>query len=134
MRVSYWIQRADFSTRDFDPVGPEAAVRAFQAHDWHEEAALERELASAQRESCPPGIGFVAEPGHILHICPRSDGAIVHYHFSERRKMLGFLPVTRQQLLSRGSVPHLRIPELITLFATGQIPALRRHLAPAAEG
>ncbi len=38
--LSYWIQRADFSATDYEPVDASAAVRAFATHDWAEEMNL----------------------------------------------------------------------------------------------
>lgn len=81
MSVSYWIQRADYSSADHASVRDDEAVEAYRRHDWESEFALERELNASGAESCPPGIGFVAAPGELLHVCPNAETALVHYHF-----------------------------------------------------
>ena len=94
--IPYWIQRADLSATDYGPVEAVDAVRAFETHDWRRELDLYSELVSAGAECCPPGIGFVEPGADILHICPSGDGrAMVHYHFTARRQLLGFVPLLR---------------------------------------
>jgi hypothetical protein len=79
--LPYWIQRADFSATDHDAVDVAGALRAFDAHPWHEELKLQSELEHEGREYCPPGMGLVDPDGPILHVCPTADGrAMVHYH------------------------------------------------------
>ena len=51
------------------------AVEAFARHDWAMEAAFEHELRSSEADHCPPGIGFAAEGGPLLHICPGAEHA-----------------------------------------------------------
>jgi hypothetical protein len=130
--VSYWIQRADFSSSEHGPVPIDEAVRAYQEHDWSAETRFEHQLQAAGTEHCSPGIGFVAAPGHSLHVCPSADDALVHYHFDESRKFLGLLPFTRARLLSAFSVPLSEVPDLIRLFASGQLESLRGRLAQTA--
>lgn len=132
MVVAYWIQRADHSSVDHDPVGDEAAVQAYQRHDWESELAFERELDASGAENCPPGIGFVAEPGHLLHVCPNVDTALVHYHFEESRKLLGIFPGKRSRVISALSLPLAEVPDLVRLFASGQTEAVRGRLEQAA--
>ena len=57
--LAYWIQRADFSATDHEPTDVATALRAFDAHPWHDELNLQSELENGGREYCPPGIGFV---------------------------------------------------------------------------
>jgi hypothetical protein len=83
--LACWVQRADFSTTDHGPLDVDTALWLFDRHPWREELNLQSELASQEREYCPPGIGFVDPGGPILHICPTADGlAVVHYHSALR--------------------------------------------------
>jgi hypothetical protein len=94
--IPYWIQRADCSATDYEPIPVADAIRAFEGHDWRSELDLFSEMETTGADCCPPGIGFVASDGTILHICPGSDGrAMVHYHFSETRKLVGLIPRSR---------------------------------------
>jgi hypothetical protein len=80
MRLPCWIQRADFSATDHEPVDADTAVHVVQSHDWRAEWQLEQDRRSSGLECCPAGIGFVGGR-RILHICPAADGtALVHYH------------------------------------------------------
>ena len=45
--LAYWIQRADFTTTDYDPVDVAGALRALDAHPWHDELKFQTELESA---------------------------------------------------------------------------------------
>jgi hypothetical protein len=76
-KVAYWIQRADFTSREFEPVSLAEALAVLHGHDWQAELGYERSLEAsgkAAEERCAPGIGFVADAGHVLHICPKPDG------------------------------------------------------------
>ena len=126
--VSYWIQRADFSTTEHGSVREQEAVDAFRRHDWGAETALARRLEASGTESCAPGIGFVAEPDHFLHVCPDGNTAVVHYHFEEQRRVLGLFPSRRSRLLTVESVPLATAEELIRLFVSGQADAVRARL------
>lgn len=79
-RLPYWIQRADFSATDHDPVDATTAIHIVQSHDWPRELQLEEERKASGLDRCPPGIGFM-NGDRILHICPAANGtAMVHYH------------------------------------------------------
>src|SRR5688572_17723134 len=91
-RLPYWIQRADLSATDHDPVDADTAVRIVLCHDWRAEWQLEKERQASRGDACPPGIGFVSG-GRLLHICPGSDGtALVHYDADEARVQLRQIP------------------------------------------
>jgi hypothetical protein len=116
-RMPYWIQRADFSSADGEAVDVKQAIEVASAHDWSDELRLLDTLEAAGRESCPPGIGFVASSGRILHICPGRDGtALVHYHFSEEHKTLGIIPASRSVVRSERAVSFWQMPEFIRRF------------------
>ncbi len=76
-KVAYWIQRADFTSREFEPVSLAEALAALHEHDWQAELGYERSLEASGKtaeERCAPGIGFVSGAGQALHICPKPDG------------------------------------------------------------
>ena len=115
--LPYWIQRADLTVSEFEPVDLPGGLRAFQARDWGEERALESELEAGGEESCPPGIGFVAPTGAILHICPRSEErAMVHYHARTRSRLFGLIPVPRSRDYTKEDVELARIPRIVEAF------------------
>jgi hypothetical protein len=118
--MPYWIQRADFSSADKEAVDVERAIELLSGHDWSEELRLFDVLQSEGRDVCPPGIGFIASPGRILHVCPARDGtAAVHYHFPEEQKMLRFIPTSRAVLRSERAVPLWQLPEFVRRFYAG---------------
>jgi hypothetical protein len=126
----YWIQRADFSSSDHTPVGVGDAVRVFEHHDWPAELRLYAELESEGKECCPPGIGYVASDGGILHICPDKEGnALTHYHFGARAKLFGFIPRTIRTTTTREAVPRSSIVNMIGLFFDGHHDLLLEGLA-----
>ena len=119
-RMPYWIQRADFSSADNEAVDVKRAIELISVHDWAEELRLFDSLQSEGREVSPPGIGFVASPGHVLHICPARNGtALVHYHFAEEPKRLRLIPTSRSVVRSQSAVPLWQIPEFIRRFYAG---------------
>lgn len=130
--LPYWIQRADFSSADFASVDVTAALRAFTTHDWSAELALLSELAEKASESCPPGIGFVAPGGALLHICPSSDGrALVHYHAETTRKILGVIPIARSAVHTKDGVGRSDVLEMIHAFFEERHEWLLKKLAAA---
>ena len=83
---SYWIQRADFSSREYPPVNLVDAEILVRFHNWQLEHAFRRSLLEkvGEDDTCPPGIGFMAEgePPCILQICPDENGSahcFLHY-------------------------------------------------------
>jgi hypothetical protein len=126
--VSYWIQRADFSTTEHGQVGEHEAVQAYQRHDWIAEVAQARRLEAAAAEHCAPGIGFVADADHFLHVCPDGNSAVVHYHFEGEHRVLGLFSSRRPRMVTVEGVPPGTVLELIRLFASGQAAAVRATL------
>jgi hypothetical protein len=115
--VSYWIQEADFETAEFDPVDVSGALEAFEAHDWFSSLSKARRLESEGVEHCPPGIGFVASDGRVLHICPsESNDAVVHYHFSVESRFLGLISRERREIRTAEGFAMLRVPDLLQQF------------------
>ena len=83
-KMTYWIQRADYTSADLDPVSLTEALRVLREHDWNAEFDYEKVLKASAKDNCPPGIGFVADADHCLHICPRSDGMAECYFIGPR--------------------------------------------------
>jgi hypothetical protein len=124
-----WIQHADFSATDNEPVDASAAVRAFTTHDWAEETNLLSTLEKAGKGFCPPGIGFVYPAGPILHVCPSVDGsATVHYHDNITRKFLGIVPLRQSTVHTKRDVSRSDVAELITYFFEGRNDWIVRKL------
>ena len=117
--ISYWIQRADFSSSDHEVSGEVDVVSAFESHDWHTELELFEDLESRGVDNCPPGFGVNLSDGQILHVCPGAQEALVHYHFVESFKLLGIIPWIRNGLVTALSMPLENVPELIRLFLSG---------------
>lgn len=82
MKLPYWIQRADYSATDFDPVSLPAAQALLRAHDWKAERSYQNSLEDAGEDSCPPGIGFVGDNDRVLHICPEEDGSAYCFYLT----------------------------------------------------
>jgi hypothetical protein len=118
MLLAYWIQRADFTATDHDPVDAGGAVRAFDVHPWQEEWNLQATLESEGSDYCPPGMGLVHPDGQILHVCPTVDGrALVHYHCAPTFRGIAALEAvthTREGMLRAEAI------ELIHDFFHGQ--------------
>jgi hypothetical protein len=86
-KVSYWIQRADFTSTDLGPVSLAEALVILHEHDWKAELGYETALETDAKENCPPGIGFVTKNQHQLHICPRRDGTADCYYMDLNSSM-----------------------------------------------
>jgi hypothetical protein len=130
--LPYWIQRADFSASDHEAVTSEGALEVLRNHSWEAEARLQAELEAAGKECCPPGIGFLAPDGPILHICPTSDGtSMVHFHATRARGLLDVLRSSRAAIHTKLGVEQAEVVELIQWFFAGRHDWIRRKL-PAA--
>jgi hypothetical protein len=119
--LEYWIQRADFSTKDYDAVDVSTAVRAFETHAWRNELSLQAELERGGLERCEPGIGFVDPDGPFLHVCPTGDGlATVYYTPPKPSAFRRFLWRPGPAIVTREQVPHADVVELIRDFFGGR--------------
>jgi hypothetical protein len=127
--IAYWIQRANFATTEHGPVDATEAVRVFESHDWHRELNDYIELERAGAECCPPGIGFVAPNGEILHICPDAhQNAVVHYHLNAPSTILGIIPVQVPRVETREGIHRARVTEMIDYFFEGRRDAILQAL------
>lgn len=73
-KIPYWIQRADFTSAEFPPVGFRPGLAVLRGHDWAAEWQYEQERAEGEEETCLPGIGYVYAQHCVLHICPSGFG------------------------------------------------------------
>jgi hypothetical protein len=121
--LAYWIQRADFSTTDYDQVDVSTAVRAFDTHAWRDELSLQSELERGGLEHCAPGIGFVDPDGPFLHVCPTGDG-LATVHYTPKPPAFRFLRRARASIVTREGVPHADVVELIHDFFGGRHDSL----------
>jgi len=69
MLIPYWMQRADLSSTDHEPVDAAQAVKDFLSYDWGAEGRPFDELDGRHEENCPAGFGFSADDGRRLHLC-----------------------------------------------------------------
>lgn len=118
--LSCWLQRADFTAIEHPSIDSVRALELVRTHDWPSEWRLLSEREAGGLEHCPPGIGFTAAPGGILHICPGENGrALVHYHFTERRRWLGVVPRDRAVVRTNPAVESSQLAEFIRRFFDG---------------
>jgi len=110
--MNVWIQSADFSTEEFQ-VDCDEACDLYQTHNWTAELVLQGTLSNDNKACCPPGIGFVSDEGHILHICPGEDEVLFHYHYP--KEILGFFWKT-QKSKTVEHYPKSSVAELIRKF------------------
>ena len=124
--LAYWIQRADFSTTDYDPVDVASALRALDAHPWQDEWKLQGELENGGGEYCPPGIGFVDPDGPFLHVCPGAGGRyLVHFHAKTAFSLLRPFTTT---VHTGEDLRRADVGELIQHFFQGQHARIRETL------
>ncbi len=86
--IGFWIQSADYSAVDHDPVGYETAVQAVRGHDWAQEVARFTSMETSGEDCCPPGVGFTRQVGggtEFFHACPNAHGVwSVYYQHPDR--------------------------------------------------
>lgn len=112
-----WVQESDFESSEFEVGSAREALQAFESHDWTSSLARQTKRESEGLETCPPGIGFVAPDGRILHLCPTSgDVAIIHYHYIVSDKLLGLVPRRRQETVTAEAFPRRQVGELLREF------------------
>jgi len=127
--IPYWIQRADFSATEHEPVDVAAAQALLESHDWDAELALRDALEAAGDDVCDPGIGFLRADGEVLHLCPTpGDRACVHYHYRVKQRVLGLLPITRHAVRSKLDVPRSALPHLVERWFAADHAALLAYL------
>lgn len=117
MVVTHWIQSADFSSRELGVADQASVLRLLREHPWSGELEILRQLEDKGEECCPRGLGVVAGEGEILHFCPSSeDQWEVHHHNTEPRKILGFIPSSRNTSETFSGVSISQVEKLVTQF------------------
>jgi len=130
--MNVWMQMHDLSHADLPDGSIESAIRALSEFDWNSESLKEEQAAASGAETCPPGMGFVSGDSRILHIMPSSHSrSHYHYHFPVTRKLLGFIPSTRQATISVRQLPDQHRPAIIQHHYAGNheavVELLRSH-------
>ena len=116
MKMTGWIQSADFGTKDLPAMDLPTAIQTFAQYDWSGEAELEVNLSQSKEESCPAGFGLTHPNGHRLWIGPtRADACWVIFTRNLNRKLLGLIPLSNPELGSE-NVPYEMIDDLISEF------------------
>jgi len=84
---TYWIQNSDFSSPSElsgnDKVESKEHILSILAtYDWAAQNAYEKSCLEQNGDCAPAGLGLIAKPGVILHICPKSSTktALIHLH------------------------------------------------------
>jgi hypothetical protein len=72
VKLPYWIQRADFTSTDFEPVDLVEVEAILRDHDWRGELQLLKSLQEESEDCCPPSIGINGADA-ILQLCPSAD-------------------------------------------------------------
>ena len=91
-----WLQRHDFSSDDLTDPSIEFSLLTFKTFDWQSEITLAEKALDAGVDCCSAGLGLVHEDGRILHIVQQASGdANVHYSYTEQKKILGMIQVSR---------------------------------------
>ena len=118
--IPYWIQRADFSVQDYTAESEQEALQVLLSHDWNVELDFHRQLKSEGEEVCDPGIGFLADPQRILHICPVDlFYAYFHYHYTVKTRVLGIFLCHRDLIGSNMKVRRSELTEILQRFLSG---------------
>jgi|GEM_PF-6916205 len=88
VKRKFWIQSANFKSKNFEPVDFNTAKMVLLSHNWALELLYYEEMSMREEENCLPGIGFeVDELEHILHICPLDEEeALCFYMRDSQRK------------------------------------------------
>jgi len=130
--LAYWIQRADFTATDHEAADAEEAIHVLANHDWQAELRLEADLTTTGQESCPPGIGFMAPDGPILHVCPTIDGgSLVHFHPTRPKTLLDRIRASKAAVYTKQGVGQAEVVELIRWFFAGRHDSILRNFAAA---
>ncbi len=87
--IGFWIQSADYSAVDHDPVDYQQACQSIRGHDWAREVARFVSMEQRGEDCCAPGIGFTrpADGGiEFFHACPAEEGRwSIYYQHPDRQ-------------------------------------------------
>ena len=122
--MNLWIQSHNFESIEKDNVSIEEALNTFQSHDWNKEL---NDFEASKEEKCPPGLGLVSETG-ILHICPNKNNKnSIFYHFSAKKKILGFIPINSEETHEINLVSNNKAMKLIEYHYLNQQEKILRE-------
>lgn len=108
--MNLWIQSYNFEAIEKDNISLEKALTTFQEHDWDKEL---NDFEASKDEKCDPGLGLVSQNG-ILHICPNKQNKNkVFYHYTVKKKLLGFIPINSDKTHEIQSVSNNKAMKLI---------------------
>ena len=109
--MNYWIQKAYFNSIEGQVDSAKEAIQLFKKIDWGKELKYQEQLEKNQVENCDPGFGLVKSEGMVLHLCLAGNKSYFHYHFREKKKILGIFSSTSDKLISIMEIPQ---EELLT--------------------
>lgn len=106
-----WLQKHDLSSDEFEIPDASSAKKVLREFDWQDQLSRQ---AQATSETCDAGLGLVTDEGDILHICPGANGrSMVHFHFSDTRKLFGLFPRRVDLLKTFRDVSLDRVDQMI---------------------
>jgi len=123
MTYTYWIQNSDLSIAEEGEVSsPEHARSLYDNHDWPTQLKILADLLlQADKDDCPPGIGFVREMNVFLHLCPNGDGTVLSSCcLWGNVKILGLFKSKRIVLHEASAMPDVVAHTAIRKFFAGE--------------
>ena len=129
--MEYWIQNSDFSSpeglSENEPVqSAKQIIEIILAYDWARENAFEEERMAGDGDSCPAGIGIMADDGHILHMCPKATQgtATIYFHHKVPAKFLGFISISKTQITTYEKIPLAKLESAVRNFLANEYGAI----------
>ncbi len=117
---SYWIQKHDFSSDEYNNVSLQDTLKAFRKFDWNKELSLRVE--GENDKECPPGIGIFDGANStsyslFLHICPIDlNYVFINFHYPTKKKLLGIFPYVNSKINYVEKYPFEKVPDLIKML------------------
>lgn len=127
--MNVWIQKHDFVSEEFELEKSEAVIKLLGEFDWDQELKLQKEKEDKGEDNCPPGLGIVADNGHILHLCPdKNKKYLAFFHYPEEVRFLRIFKFTPQKTLSRENLDHSTVLEIIPYMMQRQYQKIKDTL------
>jgi hypothetical protein len=130
--MDVWLQQHDFSTEDLSAKSREECLAILDSYHWEDELAKYEAALEAQRERCPPGMGFV-DGNRTLHVMPIGENRS-HYHYSCDHPMKLFAIFGATRSLNVWAIPDRHRATLLALHYAGQENDLVRLLGELDAG
>ncbi len=111
--MNVWIQYHNFDYDYLGSISYNEAMTKYRAFDWETEILKGEQSKIEKKECCSPGMGFVSEDRRILHIVPMNKGALIHYHYPKKRRILRLFNTTTISSLSVDQFPDEGLTDLI---------------------